>query len=275
MTVLCKTLKVARSGFYGWRRRPKSAREMRNEELTMAIKVVHQESRETYGSPRVHQNLNRQGHPCGVNRVAKLMARAGLAAKTKRKFKATTDSKHKFPVAANVLNRDFTAPEPNKVWLTDITYIWTRAGWLYLAAVLDLYSRRIVGWALEKQMTKAFACRALQMAIDRRRPERGLIHHSDRGSQYASKDYQKLLKAYGMTPSMSRKGDCWDNAPMESFFHSLKVELVHHRDYSTREEARRDIIEYMEMFYNWERLHSSLGYATPAEYENMQLVKVA
>jgi len=204
----------------------------------MAIKVIHEESRKTYGSPRIHEDLKQQGRECGRNRVARLMVKAGLAAKTKRKFKATTDSRHKLPIAENVLNREFETRNANEVWLTDITYVWTRTGWLYLAAVLDLYSRRIVGWALEKRMTKAFACRALQMAIDRRQPGKGLIHHSDRGSQYASKVYQKLLETHGMIPSMSRKGDCWDNAPMESFFHTLKVELVHHRDDATREEAK-------------------------------------
>jgi len=273
--VLCSTLKVSHSGFYEWRGRPTSARAQEDEALSVAIKAIHQESRETYGSPRIHVQLKRQGVPCGKNRVTRLMATAGIAAKTKRKFKATTDSKHRYPVAENVLNRQFTVKGPNEVWLVDITYIWTREGWLYLAAVLDLYSRRIVGWALERRMTKEFACRALEMALNRRRPGRGLIHHSDRGSQYASGAYQDLLANRGIIPSMSRKGDCWDNAPMESFFHTLKVELVHHRDYRTREEARGDIIEYMEMFYNWQRRHSSLDYATPMEYERVPLAKTA
>ena len=275
MKVLCNTLKVARSGFYEWRGRPTSPRTRQDEFLSVSIKVIHQESRETYGSPRIHAELKRQGLKCGKNRVARLMAIGGIAAKTKRKFKATTDSKHRRPVAENVLNRQFTAKSPNEVWLVDITYIWTREGWLYLAAVLDLYSRRIVGWSLERRMTKEFACRALEMAINRRQPGRGLIHHSDRGSQYASGAYQEMLKGRGIIPSMSRKGDCWDNAPMESFFHTLKVELVHHRDYGTREEARKDIIEYIEMFYNWQRLHSSLGYTTPAEHERMPLARTA
>jgi len=273
--VLCSTLKVSHSGFYEWRGRPTSARAQEDEALSVAIKAIHQESRETYGSPRIHVQLKRQGVHCGKNRVTRLMATAGIAAKTKRKFKATTDSKHRYPVAENVLNRQFTVKGPNEVWLVDITYIWTREGWLYLAAVLDLYSRRIVGWALERRMTKEFACRALEMALNRRRPGRGLIHHSDRGSQYASGAYQDLLANRGIIPSMSRKGDCWDNAPMESFFHTLKVELVHHRDYRTREEARGDIIEYMEMFYNWQRRHSSLDYATPMEYERVPLAKTA
>lgn len=273
--VLCSTLKVSPSGFYEWRGRPTSARAQEDEALSVAIKAIHQESRETYGSPRIHVQLKRQGVHCGKNRVTRLMATAGIAAKTKRKFKATTDSKHRYPVAENVLNRQFTVKGPNEVWLVDITYIWTREGWLYLAAVLDLYSRRIVGWALERRMTKEFACRALEMALNRRRPGRGLIHHSDRGSQYASGAYQELLASRGIIASMSRKGDCWDNAPMESFFHTLKVELVHHRDYKTREEARGDIIEYMEMFYNCQRRHSSLDYATPMEYERVPLAKTA
>ncbi len=243
--------------------------------LSMTIKAIYRESRESYGSPRIHAELKRQGHQCGKNRVARLMAEAGIAAKNQRKFKITTNSKHKLPIAENVLGRQFTVKGPNQVWLADITYIWTREGWLYLAAVLDLYSRRIIGWALEKRMTKAFVRRAMQMAMDRRRPVGVLIHHSDRGSQYASGNYQELLKTYGVRPSMSRKGNCWDNAPMESFFHTLKVELVHHRDYATREEARQDITDYIERFYNWRRLHSSLGYVTPAEYERMPRAKAA
>ncbi len=257
LEVLCRTLKVARSGFYEWQRRPKSKRAQEDEVLGVEIKAIHKESRETYGSPRIHAELKRRGQRCGKKRVARLMAASGITAKTKMKFKATTDSKHKHPVAANVLDRRFNVEGPNEVWLSDITFIWTREGWMYLAVVMDLYARRIVGWAVERRMTKEFACRALDMALKRRQPGRGLIHHSDRGSQYARGDYQKLLKNHGITASMSQKGNCWDNAPMESFFHTLKVELIHHRDYANRDEARKDIIEYIEMFDNWQRCYST------------------
>lgn len=273
--LMCKVLDVSRSGYYDWKTRDESRQQRERRKLLVAIKAAHSESRENYGSPRIHAALTTQGHKCSKNRVARLMSEHGIRAKTKRKFKATTDSKHRYPVAANLLKRDFQIDETDKVWLTDITYIWTKEGWLYLAAIMDLCSRRIVGWALESRMTKEFACRALKMAYDRRRPGMGLIHHSDRGSQYASHDYQALLDAYNMKCSMSRKGDCWDNAPMESFFHTLKTELVHHRDYQNRIQARTEIIEYIEMFYNGERLHSALGYTSPVKFETMHLKKVA
>jgi len=273
--LMCKVLNVSRSGFYDWEKRGESPRKKENQKLLTAIKAVHAKSRETYGSPRVHAELTADGHKCGKNRVSRLMATEGIRAKMKRKFRATTDSRHSHPVAANLLNRDFQTKEINKVWVTDITYIWTWTGWLYLAAVMDLGSRRIVGWALEKHMTKEFACRALTMAYNRRRPPKGLIHHSDRGSQYASHEYQKLLNSYGMKCSMSRKGDCWDNAPMESFFHTLKTELVHHRNYQTRQQAKSEIVEYIEMFYNGTRLHSALGYTSPVEFERIQLISAA
>ena len=208
VTVQCRVLKVSRSGFYEWRRRPKSEHEKRDEILTSAIEVAHRKSRGTYGSPRVYEALRREWQQCGKNRVARLMAKAGLAAKGKRKFRATTDSNHKHQVAENILNRVFHAVRPDEKWLADITYIWTRSGWMYLAAILDMYSRRIVGWAVESRMTKEFACRALKMAMSRRKPRKGLVHHSDRGSQYASNDYQELLKKAGMISSMSRKGNC-------------------------------------------------------------------
>jgi transposase InsO family protein len=275
VSVMCRVLGVARSGYYAWLRRPESARKRANRALVVEIKAIHQKSRETYGSPRIHAVLRRKGYRCSRKRVARLMRLAGLRSKSPKKFKATTDSAHSHPVAANLLERDFEVRMANEVWLADITYIWTREGWLYLAAVLDLFSRRIVGWALDARMKADLACKALSMGINRRQPAPGLIHHSDRGSQYASKIYQKLLKRNQIVPSMSRKGNCWDNAPMESFFHTLKVELVHHRNYRTREEARREIIEYMEMFYNTRRLHSSLDYSTPAEHETMRLAITA
>ncbi len=273
--VMCKVWKVSRSGYYDWKNRSESDRKRENRKLLVEIKAIHQKSRETYGSPRVHAALVEKGHNCGKNRVSRLMSAEKIRAKTKRKFKATTDSKHAYPVAENLLARNFQVAAPNQVWLADITYIWTMEGWLYLAGILDLYSRRIVGWALEERMTKEFACRALRMAYLRRRPGPGLMHHSDRGSQYASHKYQKQLKDQKMVCSMSRKGDCWDNAPMESFFHTLKTELVHHRIYRTREEAKSEIIEYIEMFYNGIRRHSTLGYTSPVNFEKIPLEKVS
>ena len=199
------------------------------------------------------------------------MRENGIRAKQKRKFKATTDSKHSHPAAPNLLDRDFEASAPNQKWAADITYIHTREGWLYLAAIMDLYSRMIVGWSMSSRMTRRLVLDALEMAVGRRHPEAGLLHHSDRGSQCACGDYQKAIRAYGMICSMSRKGDCWDNAPMESFFHTLKTELIHHRDYRTRWEAKTDIFEYIEVFYNRSRRHSALGFITPEEYERGKL----
>jgi len=264
-------MRVSRSGYYAWEKRPESLRSRGNRRLLTEIKAIHLKSKEIYGSPRIHQKLKSLGHLCGKNRVAKLMSEHGIRSKTRKKFKVTTDSKHRFPIAPNWLARDFRTKNINEVWLTDITYIETEEGWLYLAAVMDLNSRRIVGWALEDRMTKAFACRALTMAYARRKPAKGLVHHSDRGSQYASHDYQKLITTYGMKCSMSRKGDCWDNAPMESFFHTLKTELVHHQKYVTRAEAKSDIIAYIEMLYNSSRIHSALRYKSPLEFERIHL----
>lgn len=272
--LMCKVLEVSRSGYYDWKRRGESRRQRQGQELLVAIKAIHQKSRNTYGSPRVYAALKAQGYRCGLNQVARLMGEAGIRAKTKRKFKATTDSKHSYPVASNLLGRNFQVEGRNQVWLTDITYIRTKEGWLYLDAIMDLGSRRIVGWSLADRMTKEFVGKALKMAVERRRPSWGLIHHSDRGSQYASYAYQELLRKYHMRGSMSRKGDCWDNAPMESFFHTLKTELIHHRNYQTRAQARAEIIERIEMFYNGERLHSALG-SSPAEFERILLAKVS
>jgi transposase InsO family protein len=235
--------------------------------LQSAIRQVHADSRATYGSPRVHAALNRAGETCCVNTVAKIMRETGLKAKTKRKFKATTDSSHGMPVAPNLLARDFVRHGPNEVWAADISFIPTDEGWLYLATVLDLYSRRIVGWAMRDRMTSQLVIDALAMAIEQRRPPAGLIHHSDRGSQYASGAFQALLAAHGMRCSMSRKGDVYDNAVMESFFGTLKTELVHSARYATRQAARAAIFEWIEVFYNRRRLHSSLGYQTPADFE--------
>ncbi len=267
--MMCRVLKVSRSGYYAWRGRPESERDMENRRLVDRIRMVHKKSRKTYGSPRVHSQLVLDGERCSRGRVARLMSANGIRTRGRRKFVATTDSKHDLPVAENVLGRDFSVAEPDRVWVSDITYIPTDEGWLYLAGVVDLCSRTAVGWSMSEGLERQLVMDALKMAYLRRRPCKGLIHHSDRGSQYASADYRQLLSDYGMQMSMSRKGDCWDNAVMESFFGTLKKELVHHRRYRTREEARREIFEFIEIFYNRQRLHSSLGYLPPAEYENL------
>lgn len=267
--MMCRVLKVSRSGYYAWRGRPESERDMENRRLVDRIRIVHKKSRKTYGSLRVHSQLVLDGERCSRGRVERLMSANGIRAKGRRKFVATTDSKHDLPVAENVLGRDFSVAEPDRVWVSDITYIPTDEGWLYLAGVVDLCSRTAVGWSMSEGLERQLVMDALKMAYLRRRPCKGLIHHSDRGSQYASADYRQLLSDYGMQMSMSRKGDCWDNAVMESFFGTLKKELVHHRRYRTREEARREIFNYIEIFYNRQRLHSSLGYLPPAEYENL------
>lgn len=267
--MMCRVLKVSRSGYYAWRGRPESERDVENRRLVDRIRIVHKKSRKTYGSLRVHSQLVLDGERCSRGRVERLMSANGIRAKGRRKFVATTDSKHDLPVAENVLGREFSVAEPDRVWVSDITYIPTDEGWLYLAGVVDLCSRTAVGWSMSEGLERQLVMDALKMAYLRRRPCKGLIHHSDRGSQYASADYRQLLSDYGMQMSMSRKGDCWDNAVMESFFGTLKKELVHHRRYRTREEARREIFEFIEIFYNRQRLHSSLGYLPPAEYENL------
>jgi putative transposase len=261
---------VSRSGFYAWRSREPSAAEVRRAELTTQITTIHAQVKGRYGSPRIHAELVAQGIVCGVNVVARVMREAGIAAKTKRKFRQTTDSNHTLPVAGNVLDRQFGPEEPNASWVADITYIPTREGWLYLAVVEDLFSRRVVGWSMDATMTSRLVVDALEMALARRlkgSSSSGLVTHSDRGSQYASEHYQRRLREERITCSMSRRGNCWDNAPMESFFASLKKELVHDEDYATRDQAKASIFEYIEAFYNRVRRHSSLGYVAPEEYE--------
>lgn len=265
--LMCQVLDVSTGGYYQWRSRPPSERQERGEALVAEIKVIHQEVKARYGSPRIHAELVARGHSCCVNTVAKLMSRAGVAAKTKRKFRCTTDSNHDHPVAENVVDRRFDPEAPNRVWTADITYIPTREGWLYLAAVEDLYSRQVVGWSMSERIDSRLVVDALEMAVSRRLPAEGLVAHSDRGSQYASEHYRRVLSGHGITCSMSRRANCWDNAPMESFFASLKKELVHDESYVTREEARSSIFEYIEVFYNRVRRHSSLGYRSPVEYE--------
>ena len=264
---MCRVLEVSTSGYYDWRKRPESQRQKQDRRLVVEIKAIHRESRRSYGSPRIHDELKGRGLHCGKKRVARLMRLHGIQAKQTRRFKATTDSKHTLPIAENVLDRRFTPSAPDVVWSADITYIPTRQGWLYLAVVLDLFSRRVVGWSMKRRLDRSLVLDALQMALRGRSPGPGLIHHSDRGSQYASGDYQALLEAQQMICSMSRRGNCWDNAPVESFFSTLKRELVHHRRYQTRAEARADIFEYIEVWYNRRRRHSSLGYKSPVDYE--------
>ena len=267
VTVLCRVLGVSTPGFYAWRKRPTSTQEQRRDALVVEIKSVHAQVKQRYGSPRIHAELIDRGVACCVNTVAKLMHDNGIQAKTTKKFINTTDSNHKLPVAENRLDRQFDATQPNCRWVADITYIPTREGWLYVAVVEDLYSRRVVGWSMAEHLESRLVVDALEMAIAARGPEEGLLAHSDRGSQYASEHYQRLLKKHGIECSMSGVGQCWDNAPMESFFATLKKELVHHEDYQTRAQARASIFEYIETFYNTMRRHSSLGYLSPADYE--------
>ncbi len=268
VSVLCDALGVSRSGLSAWRERPESDRSQRQRELVEEMQSIHEERhKDCYGSPRMHRELLARDYEVCENTVAKLMKAHDLKSSTKQKFRQTTDSNHPHPVAENLLNQAFEQEKPDTVWVSDITYIWTGEGWLYLMCVLDLFSRKVVGWSMSKRMTKDLVLSAMKMALLRRRPYAELMHHSDRGSQYASHAFQQLLKDENITCSMSRKGNCYDNAVMESFFASLKKELVHHEDYQTRAEARQSIFEYIEVFYNQERLHSALGYVSPNEYE--------
>ena len=264
---MCKVLEVSRSGYYAWRGRPPSEREMANQELYKEIKKEYDKSNGTYGSPRIYQALRKRGIVCSENRVARLMRLHGLRAKQKNRYNTTTQRNEADPAAPNLVAQDFEADRPNQKWLTDISYIPTEEGWLYLAAVLDLYSRRIVGWAMSDRMTVDLTIGALKMALQQRQPELDLIHHSDQGSQYTAGDYQQLLKDGGIRVSMNGIGSWYDNAPMESFFGTLKSEWVYHRVYRTHYEARADLFYYIEAFYNRHRFHSSLGYCSPDEYE--------
>ena len=275
VATMCRVLAVSESGYHAWRQRPASTREQENARLETEIKAAHQRTRETYGPERLQSDLADHGIQASLYRIKRLRRKLGLRCKQKHKFKATTDSKHKLPLAPNLLERQFAAAAPDQAWVTDITYIATDEGWLYLAGVKDLFNGELVGHAMSKRVTKDLVMQALFRAVSVRHPGKGLIHHSDRGSQYCAHGYQKLLQQFGMRASMSRKGDCWDNAPMESFFATQKKELVHQRRFRTREEARREIFEYIEVFYNRERLQSSLGYVSPAEYERQLAVKEA
>jgi putative transposase len=268
---ICNLLNISRSGYYAWRNRPECRRKRENRALEDKIRVLHQASHGIYGSPRVHRDLVEAGVRCGKNRVARIMRKAGIRSRTKRKFKATTNSKHNLPVAPNLLNQNFTVEARDRAWVGDITYIPTDEGWLYLAVLLDLYNREVVGWSASSRMTRQLAIDALQMALGKRDPEKGLLHHTDRGSQYASAEYQNILKEHDMLCSMSRKGNCYDNAVAESFFGRLKSEWVNHQRYLSRLQAIESIFYYIEIFYNRKRRHSSIDYVTPQEYETILL----
>jgi putative transposase len=269
IVVLCSVLQVSRAGFYAWQRRPVSLRSRTDRTLAGEIRRIQGARRETetYGSPRITRELRANGRRVGRHRVARLMRQEGLAARQRQRFKVTTNSAHRFSVAPNLLARDFRAERPNQLWVADVTYIRTLQGWLYLAVVVDLFSRAVVGWAMDDHIGGELSSRALRMALQRRRPARGLIHHSDRGIEYACDEFQTLLDDHGLVCSMSRKGDCWDNAVAESFFASLKLDLDPERVYVTRAEAKRDLFGYIEGFYNRNRRHSSLGYLSPEAFE--------
>lgn len=274
VVLMCRVLVVSPSGFYAAQRRAPSARTRRDEQLLVQIRAAHQQSRRRYGAPRVHVALTQEGERVGKKRVARLMQRDGLRGRRPRRFVRTTDSAHGAPIAPNTLARQFgvhTIPSQDRVWTSDITYVPTREGWLYLAVLLDLASRRIVGWAVRRTLDRELVLAALHMALTHRQPPRGVLHHSDRGSQYASAEYRDVLTAHGLEASMSRQGNCWDNAVTESFFATFKVELVYETDWATRDAATRDIFEFIEVWYNRERRHSSLGYCTPVEYEEERL----
>lgn len=273
VAVMCRLLSVSESGYHAWRQRPPSLRAQENAHLETEIKVAHRRTRETYGPQRLQSDLVDHGIPASVYRIKRLRTKLGLRCKQKRKFKATTNSNHSLPLAPNLLDRQFDVAAPNRAWVADITYIATDEGWLYLAGVKDLFNGELVGYAMAERMTKELVTKALFRAVVAKRPTKGLIHHSDRGSQYCAYTYQTSLRQFGMRASMSRKADCWDNAPMESFWGSLKNELVHHQSYATREQARREITEYIEIFYNRIRKQARLGYLSPAAFSQQYYAK--
>jgi len=264
---MCRVLEVSRSGYYSWSGHQVSVRQRENDRLLVHIRQAYVRGRGTYGSPRITAELRSDGIACGKNRVARLMRQNGIKAKTKRRFKATTKSRHEVLVAENLLNGRVPAEASNQVWVSDITFIWTKEGWMYLAAILDTFNRQIVGWSMGDTLSHGILAEALDKAFRRRKPEVGLIFHSDRGTQYASYAFRDLLDRYGFVPSMSSTGHCYDNALMESFFHTLKTELIYFEKYRTRQEARGSVFEYIEIFYNRTRRHSSLNYYSPAEFE--------
>jgi len=265
--LMCKMLSVSPSGYYDWRGRPLSTRAQENAILAAKIKAIFDDESSRAGAKRIAKRLRQEGTLVGRHRVAKIMRLHGWRAKAARKFKATTNSNHKLPVAPNLLQQNFSASKPNEKWVSDITYVWTEEGWLYLAVVMDLYSRMVVGWSMSERMTSKLVIDALQMAIWRRKMPRGVIIHSDRGSQYCSHDYQQLLADNGFICSMSKRGDCYDNASMESWNHSFKVEAIHGERFSTRADAKNHVFEYIDVYYNRKRLHSRLGYLSPVYFE--------
>jgi len=264
---MCSVLGVSSSGYYDWIDRPESNRSQSNCGLVTKIRCFHQASRKTYGSPRIHRDLQESGEVVGVNRVARLMKQEGIQAKTARRFVVTTDSKHTMQPAPDQLKRRFRTDAPNRAWVSDTTFIATRQGWLYLAVILDLYSRQVIGWAMGEKNDRELVSSALTMAVWRRGMVKNVIVHSDQGSTYASRDYQNLLQQHSLSCSMSRKGECLDNAVAESFFGTLKTELVDDEDYKTKDEAKRSLFHYIETFYNRRRKHSFLGYLSPVEFE--------
>ena len=268
---MCRVLGVSRSGYYAWQKRAPSQRARENADMTTIIKDLHQKSGGTYGSPRLHQALIKLGWRCGRHRVARLMKKHGLEGRTLRRYKQTTVADPERSVLPDLIHRDFSATEPNQRWVADVTYLATREGWLYLAAVMDLYSRSIVGWAMQPYMTAELVCDALRMGVSNRHPSADLIHHSDRGSQYTSQMFQNLLTDLHMRPSVGRTGDCYDNAAMESFFATLKRECVNQRVFDSRRQAKSEVFKYIEVFYNRQRLHSTLGYLSPLEFERLSV----
>lgn len=274
---MAKILDISRSGYYAWSKRKQSKRSIENEKIVMGMRIIHEKTHYTYGSPRMTVELNAIGIRCGKNRVARLMRKYGIMAKMRRRFKITTHSRDGMPVSENLL-QNFSVTGPNKVWVSDISYIRTEEGWIYLAIILDLYSRKVVGWRMKERLTNDIVIEALKYAIRSRKPIERLIFHSDKGSQYTSKNFQELLKGYKFMSSMSGKGNCYDNAYAESFFHTLKTEWIYFKRYTTREEAKNSIFEYIEIFYNRFRRHSGLDYQTPEEFEEKsecQILKVA
>lgn len=268
---MCRVLGVIRSGYYSWLKALPSERAAENERITEKLRIIFADTHSTYGTRSLKRELKKIGFTVSRRRIGRLMQETGLICKTKRKFKVTTDSKHKHFISPNLLNRQFNVPVPNVCYVGDITYIWTEEGWLYLAVVIDLYSRRVVGYSMNKRMKAGLVNDALLKALWSRKPEPGLLWHTDRGSQYASKSHRRVLKQHGIKQSMSRKGNCWDNAVSESFFHTLKTELIHHEKFATREQACHAIFEYVEVFYNRKRRHSSNDYLSPCQYEEIKI----
>lgn len=269
---MCQVFKVSRSGFYAWHKKPESSRDQEDKRLGILIKTSFDQSRMTYGYRRVQKDLQAQQETVGKHRIIRLMKLLGLQPKTRKKFTVTTDSRHDKPIYDNKLQRQFNPLHPNQRWVSDITYIPTTEGWLYLAAVMDLYSRKIIGWSMSSRMKDSLVMDALKMALFRRGTHSSLLLHSDRGSQYASDNFQQLLQEHRIECSMSGKGDCWDNAVMESFFHSMKTECIHHERFQTRDEAKKVVFDYIEVFYNQQRRHSYLNYQSPVQYEIVNAV---